>query len=133
MKALKYQRGVSLADLVAWGFVIIFCVFITVKVLPSLSDFWKIRTAAAATASKVQPSDSASTIRRVFDDHITIEGTKRIYNSDFNFEVRKEGSTGTVIFFEYSDKIPLFTNVSLLMEYQNKQPIGSTRRTSSQE
>ncbi len=124
MKPVKYQRGVSLTDLIAWGAVIIFVIFIAVKVMPSVTEAYQIKRAVASTASKVQPGDTPTSIRQIYNNQAVIDGIRKVYGD--TLEVRKKGSL-TILAYDYEDKIPLFANVSLAIHYQGEQTIGAGR------
>ncbi|RLJ64977.1 DUF4845 domain-containing protein [Sulfurisoma sediminicola] len=113
---MKRQRGVSLSGLLMGIAIIIPAALLGMKVTPSVIEYYKILK-AAKTVGKDSALQSASVpdIRKAFDKHAEIDNFKKITSQDI--EVTKEGGQ-LVVSFAYQDKIPLFANVSLVMDYE---------------
>ena len=111
---MKYQRGITLTGLLVWG-VIIFCVAVLgVKIGPEVVDFYKIKKAVASTALNVR-GKTVPEIRAVFDRYADVDSINTIKGVDL--DIYKE-SNDVIIAFAYETRIPLFYNVSLLIDFQ---------------
>jgi len=114
MDMIKHQRGVALSGLIFWGIVIALIALLGMKVAPTTIEYFKLVKIIKTVAGQAGPETTVAEIRNAFDrfadvDHIT----------DFKaseLEISKEGGK-VVIEFAYEKKIPLFANVSLLIDY----------------
>jgi hypothetical protein len=116
---MKYQRGLTLTGLIAWGVVIFLVAVLAVKVVPEVIDFYKIKKAVASTAMQSR-GKTVPEIRADFDRHANIDSINTIKGSDL--DIYKEGSV-VVVAFAYETRISLFYNVSLVIDFQ-----GSSRQ-----
>jgi hypothetical protein len=118
---MKYQRGVSLSGLMTWGIVIAMVAILAFKVGPSILEYYKIQKDAKATVNTVQPGATVPEVRKAFAKYAEVD---LIDLKPEELEITKDGGQ-IVINFAYDRKIPLFWNVSLLIEYR-----GSTAGSS---
>jgi hypothetical protein len=115
---MRHQRGITLTGLIAWGIVLFFVAVLGVKVVPEVIEFYKIKKAVVSTAREAE-GRTVPEIRAIFDRHADIDTINTIKGSDL--DIYKEGST-VVVAFAYETRIPLFYNVSLMIDFQ-----GSSR------
>ena len=111
---MKYQRGVALSGLIFWGIVFALVAILGMKVVPTTIEYYKILKDAKATVNKVGPEATVAEVRRTFDNFANIDSL------DFKAEqldVSKDGGK-IVASFDYDKKIPLFANVSLVINYK---------------
>jgi hypothetical protein len=111
---MKYQRGVALSGLIFWGIVFALVAILGMKVVPTTVEYYKILKDAKATVNKVGPEATVAEVRRTFDNFANIDSL------DFKAEqldVSKDGGK-IVASFDYDKKIPLFANVSLVINYK---------------
>jgi len=111
---MKYQRGVALSGLLFWSIVLVLGAVLGMKVAPTYLEYYKILKDAKATITKVGPDSTVSDIRRAFDKFAEID------TLDFpssQLDVSKDGGK-VVIEFAYEKRIPLFWNVSLVIDYK---------------
>jgi hypothetical protein len=86
------------------------------KVTPSVLEYYKILKATKAVGKDVGlQGASVADVRRAFEKHAEVDNFKKITSGDL--EITKEGGQ-LVVSFAYQDKIPLFKNVSLVMDYE---------------
>lgn len=111
---MNKQRGVALSGLIFWGIVLVLVAVLGMKVLPTYLEYFKILKDAKATVAKANPESTVADIRKVFDRFAEIDMLK--FDSK-DLDISKEGGR-VVIEFAYEKRIPLFANVSLLIEYQ---------------
>ena len=108
---MKYQRGVALSGLIFWGVVITLVAVLGMKVVPTTVEYYKILKDIKATVNKVGPEATVADVRRTFDNFANID------QLDFKpeqLDVSKERGK-IVVSFDYDKRIPLFSNVSLVI------------------
>ena len=111
---MKYQRGVALSGLIFWGVVITLVAVLGMKVAPTTIEYYKILKDIKATANKVGPDATVADVRKTFDNFANID------QLDFKpeqLDVSKEKGK-IVVSFDYDKRIPLFGNVSLVINYK---------------
>ena len=112
---MNNQRGVALSGLLFWGIIIVFVALLGMKVAPEYLTYFKIvkatKAVAASSSGKTVPE-----IRAAFGKYMDVEHVSTISPTDL--DISKEGND-IVISFAYEKRIPLFYNVSLLIEFQS--------------
>jgi Domain of unknown function (DUF4845) len=111
---MKFQRGVALSGLIFWGVVITLVAVLGMKVVPTTVEYYKILKDIKATVNKVGPDATVADVRRTFDNFANID------QLDFKpeqLDVSKEKGK-IVVSFDYDKRIPLFGNVSLVINYK---------------
>ena len=111
---MKHQRGVALSGLIFWGIVITLVAVLGMKVVPTTVEYYKILKDIKATVAKVGPDATVADVRRTFDNFANID------QLDFKpeqLDVSKEKGK-IVVSFDYDKRIPLFGNVSLVINYK---------------
>ncbi len=110
------QRGITLIGLVFWAVIVASVALVTMKVLPSVNEFYTIQKAVNKLAK-----DGGSTvpdIRRDFDKQRDIEySIQSISGKDL--DVSKENDK-LVIRFAYDKEIQLVEPVYLLIKYSGQ-------------
>lgn len=111
---MNRQRGVALSGLLLWGFVIALVALLAIKVAPEVIDYYKIqkdvKAVAAAAGGQTVPE-----IRKAFERYAEVDQIKTLTPADL--DISKEGNE-VVIEFAYEKRIPLFANVSLLIDFR---------------
>ena len=118
---MKYQRGISLAGLIAWGIVVGLSAILGVKVVPDVVEFYKIKKVVASAATN-SGGKTVPEIRSIYERYADIDQIESVKPADL--DIYKEG-TRLVIAFSYEKRIPLIGNISLLLDFQ-----GSSVQTS---
>lgn len=116
---MKNQRGVALSGLIFWGIVVALIALLGMKVLPTTLEYYKIIKSTKAIVAQAGPETSVADLRRAYDKFAEID---QIELRSSELEISKEQGQ-IVIEFAYEKRIPLFANVSLLIDYQ-----GSTAK-----
>jgi hypothetical protein len=113
---MKLQRGFSLNTVMIGGVVFALVALLAMKVLPDWIEYGKVVKAVKATAIDTSLKDaSVPQVRASFSRRADIDEIKSITAQDI--EITKEGGE-LVIAFEYTKKIPLFGNLSLVFEFE---------------
>lgn len=111
---MKYQRGLALSSLIFWGVVVALLAILTMKVLPTTLEYYKVLKDAKAAVNRVGPEATVADVRRAFDNFANIDSL------DFNaqqLDITKVNGR-IVASFDYEKRIPLFANVSLVINYK---------------
>lgn len=111
---MKYQRGVALSGLIFWGIVLVLVAVLGMKVAPTIIEYTKILKDAKATVAKSGPETTVAEVRNTFDRFAEID---MLEFSAKDLDISKD-SGKIVIEFAYEKRIPLFWNVSLLIDYK---------------
>jgi Tfp pilus assembly protein PilE len=108
------QRGLSLLALVLGLVVAAVVALVGMKVFPAYSEFLQSKKAIGAVAANEARGGSVVEIRKAFDRYANIDNITTLAGTDL--DISKDGGE-LVISFAYSKKIPLFYNVSLLIDF----------------
>ena len=108
------QGGVSFLVVFLIGVVLALGAVGAMKVAPAYMDYATAKKAITAIAANEGRSGSVAEIRRAFDRRSAIDNITVVTPADL--EISKD-SGEVVISFAYTKKIPLFANVSLLIDF----------------
>jgi len=111
---MNKQKGVSLSGLLVWCVIIGVVALLGMRVIPSAIEYYKTLKDTKAVVAQMQPGATVADVRRAYARFATIDSLDL---KPEELEVTKEGNQ-IVISFAYDKKIPLFANVSLLIEYR---------------
>ncbi len=111
---MKKQLGVAISGLMIWGVVIAIVAMLGIKVAPEVIDYYKIKKGVTATAANANGKTVAE-IRAMYGKYAEVDHTQTLSPADL--DISKEGGE-VVIAFSYEKRIPLFANVSLLIEFE---------------
>lgn len=115
---MKHQRGLTLTGLLLWGIVLALFAVFGMKVAPTYLEYYKILKDARAAVAQVGPEATVADVRKSFDRYMEID---MLEFTAKDLEITKDGGR-IVASFAYEKRIPLFANVSLVIDYQ-----GSTK------
>lgn len=111
---MNYQRGVAISGLLMWGFILVFVALLGMKVGPEYLNYFNIlkavKSVAAGSAGK-----TVAEIRAAYDRQADTGYIKSLQAADL--DISKDGNE-IVISFAYETRIPLFANISLLVDFQ---------------
>ena len=111
---MKNQRGVALSGLLFWGFVIAMVAVLGLKVAPTAIEYYKILMDAKAVVAQASETASVGELKASFNKFAEVDHLA--FTAD-QLDISKENGK-IVISFEYEKRIPLFYNVSLLIDYK---------------
>ncbi len=112
---MRRQRGLSF-----WGFLFVgvlaaLALLVGFKVTPSVVEYYGIKKAITTVAAEATPGTTVTDIRNAFMRRQAIDDFSSVDGKDL--DISKDGGD-VVISVAYDKKIPLFANVSLLIEYE---------------
>lgn len=117
---MKNQRGVALTGLIFWGIVLVLVAVLGMKVTPTVIEYYKILQGTKAVVAKAEPSATVADLRRSFEKYAEVD---HLSFPARDLDIYKDNRGQVVIEFAYEKRIPLFANVSLLIDYK-----GSTAK-----
>ena len=112
---MKYQRGVALSGLIFWGVIFVLVAVLGMKVVPTVREYYTILKDAKASVNKVGPDATVADVRRAFDDYANIDYLE--FKAE-QLDISKNKGGKIVASFDYDKVIPLFANVSLVINYK---------------
>ena len=113
---MKLQRGVSLNGLMIGGVIFALVALLAMKALPPWIEYGNLLKAVKGTATDGSLKEaSVSQVRAAFGKRAEMDDIKSVTPQDI--QVTKEGND-LVISFEYSKKVPLFGNTSLVFDFE---------------
>ena len=108
---LRQQRGVSLSGLIFLLAILSVLGLFAAKVFPTVLEYRAIKSSiVAAKATNGTPAE----MRNAFDKNAEINTIKAISSQDL---IISKDTGETEISFAYESRIPLFNNVSLVIDY----------------
>lgn len=111
---MKYQRGISLSGLLVWGVILVVVAATGMKIVPSVIEYSKILKDSKAVVAQVGKDATVVDVKKAFDRFADIDQLD--FKAD-QLDISKEGGQ-IVISFAYEKRIPLFANVSLVIDYK---------------
>ena len=108
------QRGVSFLVIFLIGVVLALAAVGAMKIAPAYLEFMTAKKAIVAIATSEGRTGSVSEIRKAFDRRSAIDNITVVTPGEL--EVSKDGGE-VVIAFAYAKKIPLFSNVSVCIDF----------------
>ncbi len=111
---MNKQHGLTLSGLMLWGVVIALIAMLSIKVIPEVIDYYKIKKSVHSTATRAS-GKSAEELRNTFSKYLEIENIRAITPNDL--DIVQEGRNVRIA-FSYEKRIHLFANVSLLIDFQ---------------
>jgi hypothetical protein len=108
------QRGVGFLVIFLIGVVLALAAVGAMKIAPAYSEFITAKQAIVAVAAGEGRTGNVSEIRRAFDRRSNIDNITAVTPGEL--EISKDGGE-VVISFAYAKKVPLFANVSLLIDF----------------
>ena len=112
---MKRQQGMTMVGIIMVCIIIVILAIGGLKVVPAYIEYFQIKKAVTGIVQGGEARGTVSDIRKAFDRRATIDDFKSVTAQDI--EITKEGNE-VVISFAYPKKIPLFSNVSLLIDFE---------------
>jgi hypothetical protein len=104
---------------------IVFLAIIGMKLVPAYIEYFTVKKAVTAiTQSGELRNATVADVRRAFQSRADIDDITAVRAE--NLEVTKEGNS-VVVAFAYEKRIPLFYNISVVIDFAGSSSPGSTR------
>jgi len=111
---MKSQRGVAISGLLMWGIVIALVAVLGMKVGPEYLEYYKILKSVKSISNGAS-GQTVSEIRAAYDKYADVNYIDTLKGSDL--DISKENNS-VVVAFAYERRIPLFYNVSLVIDFE---------------
>jgi len=112
---MNKQRGVTLSGLIYWCVALALAAVLLLRVIPSYIEYFKLLKDAKATVAQVSSSDATvADVRKTFDRYAEVD---MLDFKSTDLDISKNNGR-VVIEFAYEKRIPLFANVSLVINYK---------------
>ena len=108
------QRGISFPVIFLIGVLLALAAVGAMKILPAYLEFQTAKKAINAIASSEGRTGNVAEIRKAFDRRANVDAITVVTPGEL--EISKDGGE-LVISFAYAKTIPLFANVSLLIDF----------------
>lgn len=114
---MNRQSGVSLSGLMMGIALLVPIALLGMKVIPSVMEYYSILKAVKSAAQDAgAKGGSVMDIRVAYTRQMQVGNFTKVEPADL--EITKEDSGQVVVMFAYQDKIPLFANVSIAIDYE---------------
>lgn len=113
---MKRQQGLTMMGFLTLAIVSVFVALLGFKVLPAYLEYFSIQRALSGMAHDMDlQTATPKEIRSSFDRRAAVDNINVISGQELDID--KEGNQA-VVSANYAQKIPLFTNISLYIEFE---------------
>lgn len=116
----KYQDGMTGAGWVIVLAIVLFFMFMLIKLTPAYLEYFSIKSSMSSVAEQNVGNSSTGEIRRLLEGRFNINEVKSVKASDAKV---KDITGGRALYIKYERRIPLFGNISALLEFENEVPL----------
>jgi hypothetical protein len=117
MRGTRRQSGLSIVGFLFVAAVVLVVAIVGFRVLPAYIEYFSVRNALTQSLSEVQDLSNAGELRRIFQRRVDAGYIESVGGNDIDYH--KEGNSW-VASLAWTVKLPLVSNVSLLIEFQTK-------------
>jgi hypothetical protein len=122
----RRQGGMSGIGILIVLILVVFAALIGMRVTPAYLEYFAIKKAVSSMSQSGElRGASVAEVRRAFERHQAIDDFTAVGPQDL--EITKDGGD-MVISFAYEKRVPLFYNVSLLINFAGSSQPGRTAR-----
>lgn len=113
----KNQEGITGAGWIIVLAIVLFFMFMLIKLTPAYLEYFSIKNSMASVAEQNVANSSTGEIRRLLAGRLNINDVESIKASDAQV---KDVTGGRALYVKYERRIPLFGNISALLEFENE-------------
>lgn len=113
----KYQDGMTGAGWIIILAIVLFFMFMLIKLTPAYIEYFSIKSSMSSVAEQGVSNSSTGEIRRLLEGRFTVNDVTSIKASDAQV---KDITGGRALYVKYERRIPLFGNISALLEFENE-------------
>lgn len=119
------QQGLGFAGVIILLIAIVFIAIIGMKLVPAYIEYFTIKKAITGmTQSGELRGGSVADVRKAFDRRAAVDDITALRPEDL--EISKEGNE-IVVSFAYEKRVPLFYNISVLIDFAGSSRPASTK------
>ncbi len=115
-RARRQQQGITLLGLLFWAIIVGFVALVTIRVLPTLNEFFTVQKAVNKVA--LEGGNTVPEIRAAFEKQRDIEYSIQSITAK-DLDITKENDR-IVVRFAYDKEIELMAPVFLLIKYEGR-------------
>jgi hypothetical protein len=115
MQMRTRQRGLSMLGFLFVAVVVVTCVMIGFRVLPSYIEFYSIQKALEQSLADAKDLNSAAEVRKAFQKRADAGYIESVSGRDIDVVKSKNEVTASA---SWTRKLPMVANVSLLLEFE---------------
>jgi hypothetical protein len=115
MQMRTRQRGLSMLGFLFVAVVVVTCVMIGFRVLPSYIEYYSIQKALEQALAETQDLNSAAEIRKAFQKRADAGYIDSVSGRDIDVVKLKNEVTASA---SWTRKLPMVANASLLLEFE---------------
>ncbi|MBN8440441.1 MAG: DUF4845 domain-containing protein [Thauera sp.] len=112
---IKRQSGLSLISVLIVGGLAAFVILIGFRTVPAVNEYIALKRIIGVLVTEGENGASVTDLRRSFDRRREVDDITSVTGADL--DISKDGSK-TEIEVEYSRKVPVAGNVSLLIDFR---------------
>jgi hypothetical protein len=113
MRSLARQQGLSLIGFLFWGALVAFFLLIAIRMAPAYAEYFEVKKTMEKSIAEYN-GNNAYEVRRNYDLKASAGYAEDIKGKDIEFS-RENGQL--VMSVAWTRKLPLFGNVSLLLDF----------------
>jgi len=115
MQMRTRQRGLSMLGFLFVAVVVVTCVMIGFRVLPSYIEYYSVQKALEQALADTQDLNSAADVRKAFQKRVDAGYIDSVSGRDIDVVKSKNEVTASA---SWTRKLPLVANASLLLEFE---------------
>lgn len=110
---MQDQRGAALSGLLFWCLVLAIGALLGLKVAPTVIEFYKVKKDCKSVVSQLAKDATVADVRKAYERYADIDSLELRPDQ---LDISKDNGQ-IVIAFAYEKRIPLFANLSLVIDY----------------
>jgi hypothetical protein len=122
---MKTQRGLGFAGVLVLLVGIVFFAILGMKLAPAYIEYFSVKKAVTGMIESGELRNATvGDVRKAFDRRAVVDDITSIEGKDL--EISKDGNE-IVLEFAYEKRIPIFYNISVLIDFKGSSQRGSTK------
>jgi hypothetical protein len=122
---MKTQRGLGFAGVLVLLVGIVFFAILGMKLAPAYIEYFSVKKAVTGMIESGELRNATvGDVRKAFDRRAVVDDITSIEGKDL--EISKDGNE-IVLEFAYEKRVPIFYNISVLIDFKGSSQRGSTK------
>ncbi len=113
-------QGATAAGWLIIVMVVLFFIYITIKLVPVYMEYGSVKSSMTSLYEQKVAGETSKKIKSLLQRRFDVNSIDSIKGEDAEV---KETANGKVIAIKYDKKVPLFGNISALVEFEHEQPL----------
>ncbi len=116
----KYLQGATAAGWLIIVMVVLFFIYITIKLVPVYMEYGSIKSSMTSLYEQKVAGETNGKIKDLLQRRFDINSIDSIKGRDAKIKATPQGKT---LVIKYDKVVPLFGNVSALVQFEHEQPL----------